>query len=101
MASNGATDKPYRSGRTVDQGIRVCVLEGDTLYVSPKRFSMMKLATDAGIDTLHGPARSETPILDPDRAAEIALRVAGLLQAEIELRKFRETRIVVDYELRD
>ena len=85
----------YESGRTNDQGMRVCVLEGDTLYVSPSRFDLMQRAAVLG----EGINPNEHVSEDADDRARMALLFAGLLPEEIKSREHRETKIVVDYEL--
>lgn len=86
----------FKSGRSADQGMRVCVLEGDTLYVSPERYEKMQLAAN-GMYVL---CPKDGPATNPDEGAFMALLVAGLLSQEIRERLYRETKVVVDYELR-
>lgn len=84
----------FKSGRTQDQGIRVCVLEGGTLYVNPERFAKMKSAAE-GFPLY--PHQSFAP--DPNTAAYRALKVAGLLDGEIMSLCGSGVKVVVDYEL--
>lgn len=84
----------FRSGRTHERGIRVCVLENDTLYVSPGRYSMMQEAAN-GMYYMPGEGFAR----DADHAAFMALKLAGLLTSEIFTRRGRETKVVVDYDL--
>lgn len=86
----------FMSGRKADQTGRVSVLEGDTLYVSPKRFSSMQ---DAIVGLPQNNQQSFSTSADEN--ARRALLAAGLSETDIMLRQGRETRIVVDYELSD
>jgi hypothetical protein len=77
----------FKSGRSTEQGIRSCVVEGRKLYVTPKRFALMR-------DII---AKAE----DADRGAIAAVKAAGVLQAEVNLAMHRGFDVVVDYELVD
>lgn len=82
---------PYKSGRTRDQGFSVSVLEGDKLYVHPRRFAAMK-------ELEHSP---ECEHWHPDEMARALLRICALSEGAIKGREGRNTEIVVDYELAD
>lgn len=71
--------------RTLHQGIRVCVIEGRNLFVHPRRYALMQSA-------IHD-AR------DPDIGAYKALKIAGLLEHEINIHGRAGLNIVIDYEL--
>lgn len=76
----------YKSGRTLEQGLRPFVIEGDKLYIPPKRYSLFN-------KTLHSHCNPES-----EAAEYAALRALGFLDAEI-LRGVSFT-VIVDYELK-
>lgn len=76
----------FKSGRTLDQGMRACVIEGRKLYVHPQRFSLMQeeiMKAD-----------------DPDEGARRALEAAGVLRDEIVAAERIGFEVIVDYELK-
>jgi len=77
----------YKSGRTLDQGMRRCVIEGCSLYVHPRSFSKMWQITVKGFN--------------PDMEAREALEAAGVLPKEIDDALGHGFDIVIDYELRE
>jgi len=64
------------------------VIDGQTLYISPRAFMQMKNT----LENVNG---------DPEVIAEFALRDIGVPQFEIEAAKGRGFTVVVDYKLED
>lgn len=81
----------YLSGRTYDQGMTACVVEGDTIYVTPKRFSAMK-----AVELRECLDDRPTPFW----VAYEMLETAGWRKSLYGLRT-EGYRIVVDYEMVD
>lgn len=79
----------YASGRKTEQGLRPCVREGNTLYVTQARFARMKqIEVD---DLRYG---------DPTQAAFAMLDAAGYNpERDGYIAPFTELRIVVDREM--
>ena len=81
----------YKSGRQYEQGIGACVVEEDTIYVTPRRFAAMK-----NIELREGMHDRPMPywvVID-------MLEAAGWRESLYGLRP-TGYRIVVDYELDD
>jgi len=69
----------------------VSVLEGDKLYIHPRRFSAMKeLERSPELEHWH-----------PDETARAMLRICVLSEDTIKEREGRNTEIIVDHELAD
>jgi hypothetical protein len=78
----------FPSGRTKGQFIRIAVIEGNNIYVTPQQYDLLQRIS------------YNTDLIEAEKARAIA-NVLALTESECQCARYRQLNIIVDRDLRE